>query len=139
MEPATARAAIATGSPEIETAACVEPDTAAVVCAVAALAATRPKVGRLAVADCTALVACVFADPELPAGPAAAPMRAVTARLAAGEALGLLCGVAPSAAAGAVELPGADVFAAALADTVAFAAAASAGLSLTAAVGWVPG
>ena len=92
MEPATARAAIATGNPEIETAACVEPDAAAVVCAVAALAATRPKVGRLAVADCTALVAaCAFADPELPAGPAAAPPRAVMARLAAGEALALFC------------------------------------------------
>lgn len=134
MEPATARAAIATGSPEIETAACVEPDAAAVVCAVAALAATRPKVGRLAVADCTALVACVFADPELPAGPAV-PMRAVMARLAAGEALALLCGVALSVAAGAVELPGA----AALADTVVFAGAASAGVLLTAAAGWVPG
>jgi hypothetical protein len=99
----------------------------------------------LAVADCTALVAaCAFAGPELPAGPVAAPLRAVMARLAAGEALALLCGAALSAGAGAVEeLPGAAAFVAVLVDTFVFAAAASADVLLTVAAGcaagWVAG
>jgi hypothetical protein len=93
------------------------------------------------VADCTAFVAaCGFADPELPAGAAAVPMRAVAARLAAGEALALFCGVVSSAGASAVEeLPGAAAFGAVLAETVVFAAAASAAVSLTAAAGCAGG
>lgn len=72
LEPASARVAMATGSPAIDAAvADVAEGGAATACAVAALPATRPKAERLAAADLTALVAaaCALDEEEPPVAP----------------------------------------------------------------------
>lgn len=126
LEPAWARAVIATGRPEIGTAPCEEPDVATVVC-VAALAATTPNVGRLAVADCTALVAaCVFGAAEALADVDALP-RAASVTVFTGEAFALFCCCAALFVVAFEELPAAGAFCGVLADAEAFVAAASAG------------
>ncbi len=133
LDPACARATMAIGRPEIETAAGAAPGAPVAVWGVAALAATMPKLGRLAVADCTALVAvCAFDGPEPSVGAAAAEATAPAAlRSAVSFAPASPCGgAAPAAGAGwAKELP--DVGAALVpAGAAGFAAAASVGAAL---------
>lgn len=88
LEPACARAAMATGRPAIETAAAgVVSAAVAAVWAVAVLVATMPKFGRPAVADFTAAaVLCAFVEVGSGAAVTAMPMRAV-ARFAAPAAV----------------------------------------------------
>ena len=133
LDPACARAAMAIGRPAIETAAaCAE--VAVALCVVAVLVARMPKLGKLAVAADTALVALCEAEEVPPLG-AVVSICAVI-RFAAGAAVVLAGATGGAGACWGEELSGGATLAARSAATAPPAAVFVVGVLPSA---WLPG